>query len=147
MQVCLSTNIECSYSMCLFSVCPDLFINLIYIIDEKRVSVRGSLSRRSLFGGEGSLSRRPPGQRPPCTVTCGRYASYWNAFLFSLISPVTRFILVAFRLSQNKFHGCDFILFPILLVLIGPCSSCVSFTVLLNKLNNPQCFFQKHCLY
>ena len=23
-----------------------------------------------------------PGQRPPCTVTSGRYASYWNAFLF-----------------------------------------------------------------
>ena len=32
---------------------------------------RGSLSR-----GNGSLSGRPP-----CTVTCGRYASYWNAFL------------------------------------------------------------------
>ena len=37
------------------------------------ISVRGDLCpERSLSG------------RPPCTVTCGRYASYWNAFLFSL---------------------------------------------------------------
>ena len=54
---------------------------------------RGSLSRRvsvqSGGGGicpEGSLSRgslsgRSPRQKPPCTVTSGRYASYWNAFL------------------------------------------------------------------
>ena len=27
----------------------------------------------------------PPGQRPPCTVTSGRYASYWNAFFLQLI--------------------------------------------------------------
>ena len=46
---------------------------------------RGSLSRKGggLCPGRGrlcpggSLSGRPPG-----TVTCGRYASFWNAFLF-----------------------------------------------------------------
>ena len=44
-----------------------------------------------------SLDRDHPGQRPPCTVTGGRYASYWNAFLlvkcFSLFySPYVWYI-------------------------------------------------------
>ena len=50
-------------------------------------------------GGGGSLSGRPrtepprqripwtvtPRQSAPCTVKSGRYASYWNAFLFHLV--------------------------------------------------------------
>ena len=39
-----------------------------------------SLSGRPLSGG--SLSRGDLCQADPRTVTCGRYASYWNAFLF-----------------------------------------------------------------
>ena len=35
---------------------------------------------------QGSLPDRvAPGHRPPCTVKSGRYASYWNAFLFSCV--------------------------------------------------------------
>ena len=36
----------------------------------------------SLFGGRGSLSRGVSVQGDLPTVTSGRYASYWNAFLF-----------------------------------------------------------------
>ena len=38
-----------------------------------------SLDRDPPFPGQRPPS---PGQRPPRTVTSGRYASYWNAFLF-----------------------------------------------------------------
>ena len=51
-----------------------------------------SLSRRPLSMeylhttiGWGCLLGRPPGQRYPRTVKRGRYASYWNVFLFSRI--------------------------------------------------------------
>ena len=126
MQVCLSTNIECSYSMCLFSVVESFHKSYLFYWWEKGLfpevggfclGVGGlcpGVGVGSLSGGGGSLSRGalcqgdpPPPTETPRTVTCGRYASYWNAFLISLITPVTRFILVAFRLSQNKFHGCD----------------------------------------
>ena len=36
----------------------------------------------------------PPGQRPPPRVTSGRYASYWNAFLFITV--------VTFGVSDEK---------------------------------------------
>ena len=56
------------------------------------VSVWESLARRSLSReylhttiGWGCLLGRPPGQRCPRTVKSERYASYWNAFLFSRI--------------------------------------------------------------
>ena len=41
-----------------------------------------TVPKRSL--GQGNVFTRgaPPGQRRPCTVKSGRYASYWNAFLF-----------------------------------------------------------------
>ena len=32
------------------------------------------------------FDRDLPGQRPPCTVRSGWYASYWNAFLLTVIS-------------------------------------------------------------
>ena len=44
------------------------------------VSVQGGLSG-------GVCQGEPPGQRPPCTMTRGPYASYWNAFLFVLFLP------------------------------------------------------------
>ena len=51
----------------------------------------GSVWGVSVQGGSrsgGSLTRgRPPDRDPPCTVTSGRYASYWNAFLFSSSLP------------------------------------------------------------
>ena len=40
----------------------------------------GSLSRG--LCPDGSLSGGFPQTDPPCTVTSGQYASYWNAFLF-----------------------------------------------------------------
>ena len=56
---------------------------------------RGSLSGRFLSGGlcpRGYLSKGVSVQgslsgRPPHTVTCRRYLSYWNAFLFQIILP------------------------------------------------------------
>ena len=56
----------------------------------------GSLSGGLCLGGlcpGGSLSgvvsvretHPSPGERPSCMVTSGRYASYWNAFLFGII--------------------------------------------------------------
>ena len=44
----------------------------------------GGLSREVCLEGlcpGGSLSGRPPGQRPPHTVTSRWYVSYWNVFL------------------------------------------------------------------
>ena len=77
----------------------------------------GSLSRRrvsvqeeGLCPGGGSLSWRPPPHR---TVMCGRYASYWNAFLYLNVSmskclDTSRVVLqfqvedvVLFSLSKN----------------------------------------------
>ena len=124
MQVCLSTNIECSYSMCLFSVVESFHKSYLYYWWKKGLCPEvgglclgvGGLCPGvwvgSLSGGGESLSRgvsvrETPPTETPRTVTCGQYASYWNAFLISLITPVTCFILVAFRLSQNKFNGCD----------------------------------------
>ena len=51
------------------------------------VSVQGGLSSRgSLSRGEGFCQ-----EYPPCMVKSGRYASYWNAFLFcEMFCPVTR---------------------------------------------------------
>ena len=58
------------------------------------LSREGDLSGGSLFGGvthcpdQDPPKQRPPDrdplpwQRPPCTVKSGRYASYWNVFLF-----------------------------------------------------------------
>ena len=101
MQVRLSTNIECSYSMCLFSVCPDLFINLIYIIDEKRVSVQGGLcpgvgglcpGGSSVKGG--LCQGDPPDRDPP----------YGNVHAVRILLEC---ILVFFDQSCNTFHfGC-----------------------------------------
>ena len=49
----------------------------------------GSLSGESLSRKGGGLSRGVLSGRPPCTVTCGRYTFYWNAFLFFRISTVS----------------------------------------------------------
>ena len=41
----------------------------------------------SLYDGTSCLTETPPRDRdppPPCAVKSGRYASYWNAFLFLL---------------------------------------------------------------
>ena len=41
-----------------------------------------SVSHSVHRGGEGLPGQRPTsGQRPPCTLTTGQYASYWNALL------------------------------------------------------------------
>ena len=53
------------------------------------LSRRGSLSRGSLSGE--SLSRGDP---PPLYVNSGRYASYWNAFLFFSMILCNYFFLV-----------------------------------------------------
>ena len=50
---------------------------------------RGHMTRRYLLGGSlsrGSLSRQSLSREtcPPSTVSCRWYASYWNAFLFSM---------------------------------------------------------------
>ena len=47
-------------------------------LSRERVSVQG----KGLCPGEGSLSRGVSVRETPHTVTCGWYASYWNAFLF-----------------------------------------------------------------
>ena len=51
----------------------------------------GSLSRE-VSVQEGLCPERPPGQRSlPRLVTCGWYASYWNAFLF--VNILSEFIV------------------------------------------------------
>ena len=44
------------------------------------------------LSGRPPLDRDPPRQRPPAprTVTSGRYASYWNAFLFTSVIKGTK---------------------------------------------------------
>ena len=62
----------------------------------------GSLSGGFLSGRPSWTERhtpdreKPSGQRPPCTVMGGRYASYWNAFLF----PMHTCILFLFQAIQ-----------------------------------------------
>ena len=49
-------------------------------------TVGGSLSRKGLCPGGGSVQGGLCQGDPPHTVTCGRYASYWNAFFMFLIA-------------------------------------------------------------
>ena len=47
----------------------------------------------------------PPGQRPPCTETSGRYASYWNVFLLNILRTSCDFIV---NLFQSVLFSSDF---------------------------------------
>ena len=84
----LSRVVSVPGGLCLGGLCPG---GLCPRGSLSGVSVWGSLSRGSLSQGglclgvlcpRGSISRRGI----PCTVTSGRYASYWNAFLLILHS-------------------------------------------------------------
>ena len=156
----------------------NLFINLIYIIDEKRVSVRRwgvSVSGWGVFvlgwgwglcpgvGGlcPGGVSVRetPPTETPPygnvrairilleCILDFFDHSC--DTFHFGCFSPVTKQIpwVSLLILAKNSFsclanlwwnaryspYHFTFILFPILLVLIGACLSCVLLTFLLKS--------------
>ena len=51
--------------------------------------------QRPPLDGDAPWSETPPrtetplGQSPPCTVKSGRYASYWNALLFSVLIKIS----------------------------------------------------------
>ena len=61
-------------------------INISSVITTRKRNLRRLCFHRCLsVHGGGSLSRGSLSGRPPRTVTCGRYASYWNAFLLTII--------------------------------------------------------------
>ena len=62
------------------------------------VSVQGVSVQGDLYQG-GSLSGRPPH-----TVMCGRYASYWNAFLYL---KGAKYILSIKNLKPSMIQDCE----------------------------------------
>ena len=95
--VCLSTGggflvsvqgISVQAGLCLGGLCPGgLYpggLSVQWISIQGRSLSGGSLSGRSLSGG--SLSGGVSVRETPCTVMGGRYVSYWNAFLFTMIN-------------------------------------------------------------
>ena len=68
---------------------------------------RGKLRGMTLGGLQAHTWEGVPGQTTPADgYCCGRYASYWNAFLFLIISlVVTYFLRAASRYRRNtRFH-------------------------------------------
>ena len=53
----------------------------------------------AMFLVRGLPDRDPPGQRPHDTVKIGQYASYWNAFLFTVVT-----ILLLHQQCSHKWH-------------------------------------------
>ena len=90
--VCLSTglgggSLSRGVSVWEAGLCPGR-VSIQRVSLSRSVSVQGvSLQGESLSRGGVSVQSwglRPWGslpERPPCTVSCGRYAPYWNAFL------------------------------------------------------------------
>ena len=82
-RVCDSVHrgVSVQWGLCLEGLCPGVSVHW--------VSVWGSLSRPAVRlcvgckGGGISVHTR-------CTVMCGRYASYWNAFLLDIHPSSTR---------------------------------------------------------
>ena len=66
---------------------------------QKPILDRDPLDRDS--PGHRPPGHRPPRQGPPRMVTSGRYASYWNAFLFCLKNLLTRKPLACCIVVQN----------------------------------------------
>ena len=84
---------KCNFPFCNFyrpqTEFAKVMFSQVFVCPQWGVSVQGlsvqwgSLSKGRLSGG--SMSGGVSGRETPRTVTCGRYTSYWNAFLSQYI--------------------------------------------------------------
>ena len=75
-----------------------MFLQVSVCLGGVSVSVQGGSLSRGVSVQRGLCPRGSLLQTPPRTVTSGRYASYWNAFLFDLMSET---IIFAFTRSAS----------------------------------------------